>query len=125
MTTAGPEKTIQTEIMHALGKRRDCVVHRNNVGTALHTDQRGVTRRVAYGVGGTGAPDLLVEVCADGLWLAVWLEVKAPDGQLRPEQAVWHEAARGRRRHVYVVRSVAEALAAVAEVQGRALAVPA
>lgn len=122
------ESAIQSAIMHALGPRRDCVVHRNNVGVAVHTDRRGYTQHVRYGVGGTGAPDLLVEVLVAGgpptplraVWACVWLEVKSPDGSLRPEQTVWHEAARFRGRHAYVVRSVEDALRAVAEVQALA-----
>lgn len=118
------EASIQSAIMHALGKRRDCVVFRNPVGSALHTDQRGHTRRVAYGAGGTGAPDLIAEVKCGPVWVCVWLEVKTAEGRLRPEQTVWHEAARSRGRHAYVVRSVDDALRAVAEVQALAGSVP-
>lgn len=128
--TGASEATIQSAIMHTLGPRRDMVVHRNNVGVALHTDRNGRTQHVRYGVGGTGAPDLLVEVLVaggpgtgrPGVWAAVWLECKTYDGAIRPEQTVWHEAARSRGRHAYIVRSVEDALAAVAEVQRNATA---
>lgn len=114
-----PEKRVQTAVIAALGAREGVVVWRNNVGSTEHVGSDGRSQRVTYGVGGRGAPDLLVEVQTPrGAWLAVWLEVKAPSGRLRPEQEAWHAAARARGRHVYVVRSVDEALRAVDEVRG-------
>jgi len=108
---AQPETLLQAEIMAAVGALDGVVVWRNNIGTAAHG---GSGRRVAYGVGGPGAPDLLCEVrTASGVWAAVWLEVKTPEGSLRPDQRRWHEAARADGRHVHTVRSVADALAAV------------
>lgn len=114
-----PEKRVQTAVIAALGAREGVVCWRNNVGSATQADDGGTLRRVAYGVGGRGAPDLLVEVQTPrGAWLAVWLEVKAPSGRLRPEQEAWHEAARRAGRHVYTVRSVDDALRAIDEVRG-------
>jgi len=107
--------------MAALGGLSWCVVHRNNVGRANHFDaSTGRVDRVAYGVGGVGAPDLLVELetaPGSGRWLACWLEVKALDGELSVDQRRWHEAAQRRGRHVYVVRSASDALAAVTAVR--------
>jgi hypothetical protein len=110
---ANPETILQGEIMAALGPLPGVVVWRNNIGTAQQGD-----RRVAYGVGGPGAPDLLCEVRTPAGWAAVWLEVKTATGALRPDQRRWHEAARADGRHVYTVRSVADALAAVREFSG-------
>ncbi len=108
---AQPETILQAEIMAALGPLPGVVVWRNSIGTAASAVSG---RRVAYGVGGPGAPDLLCEVrTASGAWAAVWLEVKTATGALRPDQRRWHEAARADGRHVYIVRSVADALAAV------------
>ena len=108
---AQPETLLQAEIMATVGVLPGVVVWRNNIGTAAHG---GSGRRVAYGVGGPGAPDLLCEVrTASGVWAAVWMEVKTLTGALRPDQRRWHEAARADGRHVCTVRSVADALAAV------------
>lgn len=120
-----PETKIKAEIQKKLGARRDVVIWNNPVGVAVHTNDQGQTRRVKYGTGGEGAPDLFCEVLVAGgpgtgrpaVFAAVWLEVKTPTGRLRPEQVQWHEAARSRGRHAYVVRSVEDALRAVAEVQ--------
>lgn len=109
------EARIVGEILVALSRLPWCVVWKNAVGTALHPDGR----RVEYGVGGVGAPDLLCEVrTVAGPWLCVWLEVKSADGGLRPGQVRWHEAAGRMGRHVYVVRSADAAVAAVTEMRG-------
>lgn len=103
------ESELQREIIAALGALPGVVCWRNNVGVAAQGE-----RSVAYGVGGKGAPDLLCEVQRGQWWTAVWLEVKTPDGRLRPEQRAWHDAARRAGRHVHVVRSVQDALDVVA-----------
>ncbi len=72
--------------------------------------------RVEYGVGGRGAPDLLCEIVRDGLWIAVWMEVKTDEGVLSKDQQEWHAAARKMHRNVCVVRSIAQALAVVDDV---------
>lgn len=105
---AQPETILQAQIMAALGPLPGVVVWRNNIGSAVQGD-----RRVAYGVGGPGAPDLLCEVRTPAGWTALWMEVKTATGVLRPDQRRWHEAARADGRHVVVVRSVEDALAAV------------
>lgn len=108
-----PETIIQGDIMNALGLLPGVVVWRNQVGTATY--EGGA--RVEYGAGGEGAPDLLVEVLhpPTGHWLAVWIEVKTAVGVARPDQKVWHAAARRTKRNVSIARSVADALAIVAE----------
>ena len=116
-----PETILQGEIMDALGLAPGVKVWRNAIGTAVY--ESGA--RVEYGVGGVGAPDLLVEVFHEptGHWLAAWLEVKTPVGAVRPDQKTWHAAARmvtriaPAPRNVAVVRSVADACGVVAEIQ--------
>jgi hypothetical protein len=96
-------------------------VWRNAIGTAVY--ESGA--HVDYGVGGTSAPDLLIEVlhAPTGHWLAVWIEIKTPVGAVLPGQKVWHAAARRITklspvaRNVGVARSIGDALAIVAEVQ--------
>jgi hypothetical protein len=95
----------------ALGALPGVVVHRNQV--AMATLETGA--RVLTGLGGKGAPDLMAEVrTASGVTACLWLECKAGTGELNPDQRRWHAAAAHEGRHVAVVRSVDEALAAVA-----------
>ena len=108
-----PETVIQSAIMESLGLLPGVVPWRNAVGTAVY--ESGA--RVEYGVGGKGAPDLFCTVQFNGLSIALYLEVKTPDGDVPPHQRQWHSAARRGRNNVAVVRSVADALAVVAEVQ--------
>ncbi len=115
------ENKLQRHIMAALGSLPHVIVHRNNVGVATF----GEGARVEYGVGGRGAPDLLCEVhtragCSpvesEGVWVAVWMEVKTDEGVLSKDQQEWHAAAKRMRRNVCVVRSIAQALAVVDDV---------
>ncbi len=116
-----PETILQGKIMDALGLLPGVKVWRNAIGTAVY--ESGA--HVDYGVGGTGAPDLLLEVLhpPTGHWLAVWIEIKTPGGDVRPDQKVWHAAARRITklspvaRNVGIARSIADALAIVAEVR--------
>lgn len=114
----GPlERDIQRDVMAALGRLNGAVVSRNNVGIARYETDDGRRASVAYGVGGKGAPDLLVEVkVAEGLWAAAWIETKTDVGSLSADQRQWHEAARKRGRSVFVVRTVEQALDAVESV---------
>ena len=68
-------------------------------------------------MGGKGAPDLFCTVLFRGLSIALYLEVKTPEGSVDPHQRQWHSAARRGGNNVAVIRSVADALAVVAEVQ--------
>ena len=117
---SNPETILQAQIMRALGQMYGVVVWRNAVGTAVY--EGGA--RVEYGVGGTDAPDLLCEVLYHGSVLALWLEVKTPEGVVEEHQKRWHTAARhgvqrpdglivGGGRNVAVVRSVEDAVRAV------------
>lgn len=118
---AAREADLQRDIMVALGAEDGVVVSRNNVGVAQYGGAR-----VEYGVGGKGAPDLLVEVRVDlgrpslagFVWVALWIEVKTETGALSKDQVRWHAAARSLGRHVAVVRSVEEARRAVAHTRG-------
>lgn len=96
-------KDFEREVQLAVGTRPGVIVHSNQV------------RRVALpsgawawtGVGGEGAPDLLIEVVTpQGIVAAVWVECKAASGRLTPEQRRWHEAAAFTGRHTVVARSV-------------------
>ena len=108
-----PETILQGKIMAALGLHPGCTVWRNSVGTAVYDSGA----RVEYGVGGKGAPDLFCTVQFRGLSIALYLEVKTPEGSVDPHQRQWHSAARRGGNNVAVIRSVADALAVVAEVQ--------
>lgn len=98
--------------MAALGCLPGVVVHRNAV-MRVRLPSGGVAWT---GLGGEGAPDLLVEVQGpDGAFVAVWLECKSGDSaRLSKAQRAWHAAAARMGRHVYVARSVEHALAIVA-----------
>ena len=120
---SNPETMLQAQIMAALGALPYARVYRNNVGVAVYDGGA----RVEYGVGGTGAPDLLVVVKHRDLALAVWLEIKDENGVVEPHQKRWHTAARygvtrpdgvvvGGGQNVAVVRSVDGARAVVDEV---------
>ena len=109
-----PETILQGKIMDALGLLPGVIVWRNAVGTAVY--ESGA--RVEYGVGGPGAPDLFCTVIFRGLSIALYLEVKTPDdGVVKPHQRQWHAAERRGGNNVAVIRSIADALAVVAEVQ--------
>lgn len=108
-----PETILQGKIMAALGLAPGVVPWRNAVGTAVY--ESGA--RVEYGVGGKGAPDLFCTVQFRGLSIALYLEVKTPEGSVDPHQRQWHSAARRGGNNAAVIRSVADALAVVAEVQ--------
>jgi hypothetical protein len=119
------EMKLQANIMAAIGALPHVVVHRNNVGTATFPTSDGRLARVEYGVGGKGATDILAEVhtragCSpvesEGVWVAVWMEVKTDEGVLSKDQQEWHAAAKRMRRNVCVVRSIAQALAVVDDV---------
>lgn len=108
-----PETILQSKIMEALGLIPGVVPWRNAVGTAVY--ESGA--RVEYGVGGKGAPDIFCTVLFGNLSIALYLEVKTPEGSVEAHQRQWHAAARRGRNNVAVVRSVADALAVVGEVQ--------
>lgn len=117
---SNPETMLQSRIMATLGRMDGVTIWRNAVGTAVY--EGGA--RVEYGVGGPGAPDLMMEVTHYNFPVALWLEVKTPGGHVDARQRKWHTAARhgvitpsgrtvGGGRNVAVVRSVDDAVLAV------------
>ena len=109
MTKRGPEARVKSAVLIALGSLPGVVVWTNVVG-AIQQDGRWIR----YGTGGKGAPDLLVEVeVVPGLHACVWIELKAQDGRLSPDQVAWRDAALRAGRHWYMARSGAEAVAAI------------
>lgn len=101
------EKSIQNEIMLALGSRPGVRIFRLNVG--LGRTARGAV--VRFGV--PGMADLLV--CAGEKYL--WLECKSKRGSLRPEQRAFRDTIQAIGGAYAVARSVEEAIAALEEVQ--------
>lgn len=101
------ESTIQAEIRQAVNLDGRAVVVRNNtgVGRALRSEAK-----IRYGLGNGGA-DLVGMLRGSGRVVA--LEVKTPIGRLSADQVAWLAAVRARGGFAAVVRSVAEALAAV------------
>lgn len=108
------ESQLQREVRLALSAPGQ-VFFRNNIGVAefwnVHQANADV---VAYGVGGPGGSDLLG--CVGGRWVA--LELKAPGARTKPAraalQAQFRALVRANGGFACVVRSVDEALAAVA-----------
>lgn len=108
------ESKIQRDVRLALSAPGQ-VFWRNSIGTAeFFNEHADRPDHVAYGVGGPGGSDLLG--CVGGRWVA--LELKAPGARTKPARAVLQEQFRALVRanggFACVVRSVDEALAAVA-----------
>lgn len=101
-----PESGIQASIIEALGLAPDFTLYRNNVGIAKHEDGS----RVRYGLM-VGSSDLVGILAPHGRW--VCLEVKAPGKYATAEQKHWQEHMRKRGAFAAVVRSAAEAVAAL------------
>ncbi|MGL5964519.1 MAG: VRR-NUC domain-containing protein [Fusobacteriaceae bacterium] len=98
------EGQIQDAIRLALTDEPGLVMWRNNTGVAEH---RGA--RVRYGLA-VGSADLVG--CLDGRFVA--LEVKTAVGRASTEQRQWLDLVRRNGGFAAVVRSVAEAQAAIA-----------
>lgn len=110
------ERALQAAIMRDLGALDGVVIHRNNVGTANYG-----TTRVAYGLGGKGAPDLMIEVkittnSFTTAWAVLWVECKTPHGRIDAHQKAWHAAARRAGRPCVVARCVDDVRAAISNV---------
>jgi hypothetical protein len=130
-----PELRVQREILRELGRAPHTLIGLNTLQGLVYTQAAlhavtaalrpfgrevvaaavsALTRhRARAGVGGEGAPDLLV--CSRGR--AIGLEVKAEDGVVSEVQRQWHAAARARSLPVMVVRSPADAVAALQRVE--------
>lgn len=106
----GPEAKLKRAAIAALRivlARRGGKVLRLNAG--LMVLGKGTSRRVVQGVE-PGTPDLLVMLPKGR---TVWIELKAPNGKLTPEQARWHGEACGLDHRTAVCRTVREVLEAI------------
>ena len=109
---ATPESKLLAEIREALGGEVDLVLWRNNTG-ALRDD---TGRQVRYGLA-VGSADLIGILAPSGRMFA--LEVKAPGGRVSLEQERWIRLAESMGAFARVVRSVPEALKALADARAR------
>jgi hypothetical protein len=109
-----PETDLQQRIRLALGTHPDLRLFRNQVGS-LPDPRTG--RPVQFGLA-RGSADLIgwrtITITPDmvGQQLAVFtsIEVKVPNGRVRPEQQAWLGAVRGAGGIAGVARSVPDAL---------------
>jgi hypothetical protein len=81
------EHEFMRRLMLALGRRRDMRVWRQNVGSIAIRDESGRIVRVFHAGPPKGAADLSGYVRPEGWRLEV--EIKGPDGEVRPEQEVF------------------------------------
>lgn len=108
---SGPEARLQRAIIDRLSYDRDVLVLRINAGMQVLND--GKRRRVIKGAP-AGTSDLLL--CVRDQWgggIFCALEVKAPRGKLTAKQAAFQDRVRELGGFACVVRSVADAVAAV------------
>ena len=108
---SNPETVIQQQIRLALGGESDLTLWRNSTGMAEHLDQHGRTFRQRYGLA-VGSADLVGILAPTGRMVA--LEVKTARGRTTPEQDQWLALVRARGGFAAVVRTVADARAAIA-----------
>jgi hypothetical protein len=101
-----PEGRIQAEIRLALGREEDVTLWR--ISPSAPTAQGGRVIRTAP----EGIADLCGILAPTGRWFC--LEVKTQSGRVRPEQVQWSQLVRSRGGYYAVVRSVDEAMAALA-----------
>lgn len=103
------EGQIQDAIRLAMDAHPDVVLWRNNVGVAIEG-----ARRVRYGLA-PGSADLIgVVTMPSGVGRFLALEVKTDKGRARAEQLTFLDLVRRRGGFACVVRSVADAHAAIA-----------
>jgi hypothetical protein len=110
---ANAETTLQQQIRLALGTRTDLRLFRNQVGQ-LPDPRTG--RPVQFGLA-RGSADLIgwrtITITPDmvGTQLAVFtsIEVKTPNGRIRPEQHAWLGAVRSAGGIAGIARSVCDA----------------
>jgi hypothetical protein len=110
------EKKTQADIEAALGAEADLLLLRNSVGKAEYVNGEAREYHVPFGLG-VGSPDLvgLLRIESDDGLLAAWfcLEVKADEGDVDPDQEKCHRIWRRFGALIFVVRSVAQARAAL------------
>jgi hypothetical protein len=110
------EAHIQREIEREIGAEPDVLLIKNSVGRARFMDEAsGKQYTVPFGLG-VGSPDLVAQLRTP-LGLAVWigLEVKRPGEEPTTEQRKCHAQWSAFGTLVYVVRSVDDAKAAIAD----------
>ena len=113
------ESQLQKQVRLALS-RAGALMFRNNCGNAEYWNEHSAdVDRVAYGVGGPGGSDLIgMVLMPSGMGRPVAIELKAPGARTKPARAALQEQFRALWRSgggfACVVRSVDEALAAVA-----------
>lgn len=118
--TGAPESEIQREIRLAAGRAvPDCVLFRNNTGTAVHAPGTPAESVVRYGVGGKGGADLigLLRVGHVAVFLAV--EVKTNIGRLTAEQRMFGLLVERAGGIFIVARSVEDFVAQAAAARAR------
>lgn len=98
------ETDLVRAIREAMALERDVLLFRNNSGVA-QSDYKGKHSFVRYGLA-PGMPDL-VGMLRGGRWFC--LEVKTPNGGVRPEQKVMMLEIRAMGGFAAVVRSVEQA----------------
>lgn len=107
-----PEGRIQAEIRLALGREPDVTLWRISPSAPGATGGRVIKT----------APDGIADLCGilapTGRWFC--LEVKTASGRMRPEQQQWADLVRSRGGFYAVVRSVDEALSALAQAREEA-----
>lgn len=106
-----PEKVIQKQILDWL-KATGLLHWRQNSGIIFAGNR-------AIRLGESGLPDIVVIVPPGGRLLG--LEVKSANGRLRPDQALFEEKAKQAGADYVVVRTLNQAMDAVAAVVGREL----
>ena len=112
MTT---ESVLQSQIRRALGIVPGLCLWRNTTGHTVEFDARGQARHIRYGLA-PGSADLVGLL--DGRFIA--LEVKTATGRVSADQETWLECVRCNGGFAAIVRSVDEAVAAIARARGGA-----
>lgn len=110
------EAALMDAIRLALGQREDIVLWRNNVGLTEYWDGKSVSV-VKYGLA-NGSADFVGVLLPGGRFVA--FEVKTRTGRATPEQLQWLALVRRFGGFACIVRSVDEAIAAVARAKGGA-----
>ncbi|MDO9016661.1 MAG: hypothetical protein Q8S73_43055 [Deltaproteobacteria bacterium] len=112
-------QNLEHELKRALGALPGVTLWRNPKVKAFTVEGKPILT----GIAGKGAPDFLAEIrTRSGVVACVWLETKAGEGELNPDQRDWHAAAKREGRHVRVIRTPDDALEVVREFQAGARA---
>ena len=106
------EREIQHAIRAALGRRRDVLLYRNDVGSVARPGPRGAMRTTRYGLT-VGSSDLVGVLTVNGVGIALFIEVKSTSGRLSPEQLDFQALTTARGAVHLVARSVDDAVAGI------------